>query len=155
MISLLGRKGNSVFPVLIGRLIGSMVIIFLIPYLSIVFFSCSSPSPEEVARADAMVAAQHGYDLLLEGDYEGFSYCHAGMERCPASYRQQMVDAYKMYIDRERRAHKGISHAKATRAEMDSTLNLMQVFMLLTFADSTQEEIVVPVVQHEGQWKLR
>ena len=142
MISLLGRKRNSVF-------------IFLISYLSFVFFSCSSPTPEEQARADAMVAAQHGYRLLLDGDYEGFALYHAGMSDAPRSFREQMVDAYKMYVDREEKAHRGISSAKATRAEMDSTLNLIQVFMLLNYGDGSSEEIVVPVVQDQGQWKLR
>lgn len=149
MISLLGRKGNSVFPVLIVRFTGLMVIIFLIS-------ACSSPSPEEQARADAMVAAQHGYNLLLSGDFEGFALCHAGMSDAPRSYREQMTDAYKMYIDREQKAHQGIDKAEATRAEMDSTLNLMQVFMLLTYGNGTSEEIVVPVVMDDqGQWKLR
>ena len=117
--------------------------------------SCSSPTPEEVARADAMVAAQHGYRLLLDGDYEGFALYHAGMSDAPRTFREQMVDAYKMYVDREERAHKGISSARATRAEMDSTLQLMQVFVLLTYGDGTSEEIVVPVVHDQGAWKLR
>jgi len=134
------------------KFIDSMVIIFLVAHFS---FSCSSPSPEEVARADAMVAAQHGYDLLLSGDYEGFVWCHRGMAGAPRTFREQMADAYKMYIDREERAHQGIGSARATRAEMDSTLQLMQVFMLLTYGDGTEEEIVVPVVQDQGQWVLR
>ena len=128
---------------------------FLISYLSFLTSACSSPTPEEQARADAMVAAQHGYRLLLDGDYEGFASCHAGVGDAPRSYREQLADACRMYIATEQRTHQGISSAKATRAEMDSTLNLMQVFMLLTYGDGSSEEIVVPVVMDQGQWKLR
>lgn len=129
--------------------------VFLKTSFPIAISSCSSPTPEEQAQADAMVAAQHGYNLLLQGDYEGFALCHEGMAEAPRSYREQMVDVYKMYIDSEQRAHRGIEKVKATRAEKDTTLNLMQVFMLISYADSTTEEIVVPVVQQQDGWKLR
>ena len=102
-----------------------------------------------------MVAAQSGYDRLLSGDYEGFALCRVGMNKAPRSFREQMMDTYKMYIEQEKKAHRGISRAKATRAEMDSTLNIMQVFMLLDYGDGGQEEIVVPMVQHDGEWKFR
>ena len=102
-----------------------------------------------------MVAAQSGYDRLLSGDYEGFALCRVGMKKAPRSFREQMMDTYKMYIEQEKKAHRGISRAKATRAEMDSTLNIMQVFMLLDYGDGGQEEIVVPMVQHDGEWLFR
>ena len=92
------------------------------------------------------------YDLKR---YDEFLSSRADMTNLPDSYREQMVDAYRMYIDTERRTHRGISSAVATRAEMDSTLSLMQVFVMLTFADSTQEEVVVPMVRRDGQWKMR
>ena len=43
----------------------------------------------------------------------------------------------------------------APRAQMDSTLQQMQVFLILQYADSTQEEIVVPMVEHNGRWQMK
>ncbi len=117
--------------------------------------SCSSTTPEEQARTGAMVSAQSGYDRLLSGDYSGFIACREGMEDVPSSFREQMIDTYKMYIASEQKVHRGISRATAIRAEMDSTLNIMQVFMLLSYGDGSQEEVVVPMVYSDGEWKMR
>jgi hypothetical protein len=38
---------------------------------------------------------------------------------------------------------------------MDSTLNIMQAFLTLYFADSTNEEIVVPMVLQGDTWMLK
>lgn len=123
--------------------------------LLLLFASCSSSTPEEQARTGAMVAAQSGYDRLLSGDYSGFIACREGMADIPSSFREQMIDTYKMYIASEQKVHGGISRATATRAVMDSTLNIMQVFMLLSYGNGSQEEIVVPMVYSDGEWKMR
>ena len=48
-----------------------------------------------------------------------------------------------------------IASVKASRAINDNSLQLMQVFLLVSYADSTQEEIVVPMVEREGEWKMK
>jgi hypothetical protein len=49
----------------------------------------------------------------------------------------------------------GVTSFTASRATMDSTLQLMQVFLLVNYADSMQEEIVVPMVERNGKWKMK
>jgi hypothetical protein len=133
------------------------VITSLILSISLFLISCNTgPSPEEVARAEAMAVAQLCYDRLLSGDYEGFLAFRQGMDSLPDSYRRQMIDTYRQYIDTEERMHRGIKQATATRALMDTTMNVMQVFMLLDYGNGSQEEIVVPMVcTQEGQWKMK
>lgn len=115
-------------------------------------WACSSQlSPEEAA----MEVAQKSYDCLLDGDYEAFLNSRADMEGAPASFREQLLVAYKQFVRLQQESHQGIALFTASRAQMDSTLQLMQVFMLVSYADSTQEEIVVPMVERNGEWKLR
>jgi hypothetical protein len=38
---------------------------------------------------------------------------------------------------------------------MDSTLHLMQVFLVLGYGDNSQEEVVVPMVEQQGMWLMR
>ena len=40
-------------------------------------------------------------------------------------------------------------------AGFDSTQQYVQVFLNLNYADSTQEEIVVAMVERAGEWKMK
>ena len=116
----------------------------------------NSRSPEEAAQAEAMAVAQACYDRLLEGDYDGFLAFRADIDDIPEAMRPQLADAYKMYMATEEQLHKGVKKFTATRAERDTTLNTMQVFMLLDYGDGTQEEVTVQMVSTpEGQWRMK
>ena len=120
--------------------------------------SCGSRghSAEEIAQADAMEVAQACYDRLLEADYDGFLAFRHDIDKIPTEMRSQLADAYKMYMATEEQRHKGIKKFTATRAKMDSTLQVMQVFMMLDYGDGTQEEVVVPMIaSDDGQWRMK
>ena len=118
---------------------------------------CSgSPSPEGAAEAEAMAVAQACYDRLIEGDYDAFLAFRHDIDKIPADMRSQIADAMKMYIATEEKMHGGIKRVKATRAEMDSTLNVMKVYMMLSYGNGTQEEVVLPMVSTaDGQWRMK
>ena len=159
MISFEGEEGKAVF----GRLrsvcrpcIGMSLIIFFIFHLSFFISSCSdSRSDLERAQEGAMVAAQVYYRQLAEGRCDQFLAAKAGADSLPQGYREQLVACYKQFVAQQRRAHKGIADVTATRAEMDSAANEMQVFLMLNYVDSTREEIVVPMVAHRGAWLMK
>ena len=113
--------------------------------------SCKQVPPEQ----QAMEAAQSFYEQLLDGNYEKFLAGRAHMDSIPDSYREQLLVAYKQFVIMQKEAHQGIMGIEASRAQMDSTLHLMQVFMIVNYADSTQEEIVVPMVEQNGEWKIK
>ncbi|MBR3480849.1 MAG: hypothetical protein IKH32_09220 [Prevotella sp.] len=116
----------------------------------------NSPSPEEATKAEAMAVAQACYDRLLEGDYDGFLAFRHDIDKIPEEMRPQLADAYKMYMATEEQLHKGVKKFTAVRAEMDSTMQMMHVFMQLDYGDGTQEEVVVPMVPDgNGQWRMK
>jgi len=111
-------------------------------------------SPEE----SASLAAKAYYDELLAGHYDEFLDARVGIKDIPASYREQLLASLKQFVAQQQEAHGDFVSAELssqTPTRMDSTLHVMQVFLVLGFADSTREEIVVPMVEHDGKWRMR
>ena len=55
----------------------------------------------------------------------------------------------------QKKAHKGICSVTAGRAVADTVDHIIQVFLMINYADSVQEEIVVPMVERGGEWKMK
>lgn len=113
--------------------------------------ACSGPTPEELAS----LAAEGYYRHLMKGEYEQFMKGKDGLDRMPEDYREQMLAAYKQYMAQQQEVHRGILDVRVSNAKTDSSLHLTNVFLVLCFGDSTNEEIVVPMVEREGRWRMR
>lgn len=117
--------------------------------------SCGNASDEELARQAAKEAAERYYDYLLDGRYDQFLNGRFGMDSIPDNYREQLLAGYEQFMAQQQEQHGGIRSFKVNNASMDSTLQLMQVFVVLNYGDDTQEEIVLPMVERNGEWKMR
>ena len=89
------------------------------------------------------------------GKYDRFLKGRAGMDSIDDNYREQLLVSYKQFISRQQKAHGGIGSFTVSNARMDSTQQLIQVFLILNYNDSTREEIVVPMVEDGGAWKMK
>lgn len=111
---------------------------------------------KEASREDkAKEAAQEYYQALLDGDYEAFLNGRAHMDSIPDSFREQLLVAFKQFMHQQQEAHQGVVSFVPTRVEDDSLLQVTQVFMMVNYADSTREEIVVPMVEYQGKWMMK
>ena len=114
--------------------------------------ACSSPTREELAS----LAAKGYYDHLIRGEYEQFL---EGKELLPtsddANFRSQLLENYRRFMSAQQTAHGGIREVRIVRAKTDSLQSYTNVFLTLCFGDSTNEEIVVPMVEKEGRWRMR
>lgn len=129
---------------------GKFVLITVGFMVSLVVASCGNDQgnlPTEVV--------ENSYNQLLQGNYDAFLANRAYMDSIPESFKQQLIANYKMFMHQQQEQHQGIVSFKATRVEEDSTLALTNVYVMVNYADSTSEEIVVPVIQQNGIWKLR
>ena len=115
------------------------------------FVGCGSATPEELAS----LAAEGYYRHLVAGEYEQFLQGRVGCDSLPEDYREQLLAGYKQFMAQQQTAHQGILGVQVSNARRDTTLQLMQVFLLLQYGDSTQEEIVVPMVEHDGRWRMK
>ncbi len=112
-------------------------------------------SKERTAEEQASAAALESYEQLIAGHYEQFLKRRSGIDSLPDSYREQLMTAYKQFMIGQKQEHGGLKSASVKNAVMDSTLNVMQVFLILNYTDSLQEEIVVPMVSDNGEWKMK
>ena len=48
-----------------------------------------------------------------------------------------------------------VDRIEVSHAVKDSTLQVMQVFLILNYNDSVREQIVVPMVESDGEWKMK
>ena len=112
---------------------------------------CSTVTQEERAA----LAARGYYQHLLQGQYEEFLQGRVGADSLPEDYREQLLVGYKQFMAGQQREHRGIREVQVGNARTDSVLHYTSVFLILCYGDSTQEEIVVPMVEHNGRWKMK
>ena len=123
-----------------------------------VLAACGSATKEELAS----LAAKGYYDHLIHGEYEQF---YEGMDQRTlpdgttlsdeAVYRSQMLDNLRQFMARQTQEHRGVLEVRVSNATTDTVQQLTNVFLVLCFADSTNEEIVVPMVERQGTWRMK
>lgn len=113
--------------------------------------ACSSPTPEEMAS----LAAKGYYEHLLEGEYDKFLEGKAGSDSLPEAYREQLLAGYKQFLSQQNRLHNGINEIRVVNARRDTILNYTNVFLMLCFGDSTNEQVSVPMIEHNGSWRMK
>ena len=72
-----------------------------------------------------------------------------------AAYRSQLLDNYRQFMEAQQKDHNGIREVRIVRAKTDTLQHYTNVFLTLCFGDSTNEEIVVPMVENEGRWRMK
>ena len=111
----------------------------------------TAPNPDEVAAR----AAKLYYDYLREGKYEAYVDGFHRPDSIPGSYRDQLVVNAKMYAAQMKEDHGGLAAVEIAGARTDTARHVGHAFLVLCFGDSVREEIVVPMVLHDGNWMLR
>lgn len=122
--------------------------------MALVYTACSkdaAPSTQKLATE----VAQESYEALYNGKYEDFLKARANYDEMPQSYRDALTTSYRQHVAEVRKNHEGVTSVEAIRTENDTALGVMQVFMTVTYGDQSQEEIVVPLVKVDDEWKLK
>ena len=120
-------------------------------FLFLLLAACSGPTPEELAS----LAAKGYYEHLLHGEYDGFLEGKCGADSLPDDYREQLLTAYKQFMYQQEQVHHGIREVRIANAKTDTIQNYTNVFLVLCFGDSTNEEVVVPMVENHGRWRMK
>ena len=113
--------------------------------------ACANPSPEEMAS----IAAKGYYSHLVNGEFEAFLEGKDGADSLPDDYREQLLTSYRQFMAQQNRDHHGILDIRISNATTDTTLSYTNVFLVLCFGDSVNEEIVVPMVERNGSWRMK
>jgi len=113
--------------------------------------ACSSPTREELAS----LAAKGYYQHLIEGDFDHFLEGRVMADSLPDDYRSQLIDGYSQFLAQQVKTRGGINEVRISRAFTDSTQQYTSVLLMLCYGDSTTEEVVVPMVEHDGRWMMK
>lgn len=121
-------------------------------FVAMVIVACTSSLDQgEVAAR----AAKEYYGYLLQGNIASFVDGHYRPDSIPDTYREQLIANTKMYVNQQNEEHRGIKDIRIVDAKTDMQKHAANVFLVLSFGDSTSEEIVVPMVESGGVWYLR
>ena len=133
---------------------------FILTALLVALTACSSKSPEE----EASQAALSYYNRLLQGYPDGLLAAKAGSDSLPGEYREQLKMSYHQYAKDIERLHGGLkavtisdnpARRDSIRQNGDQFQQIIYTYLLLTFCDSTKEEITVPMIQENGEWRMK
>jgi len=117
--------------------------------------ACNELTPEE----QASLAAKGYYEHLIHGEYELFLQGKDGLQDSCVQYDYllQLIDNCHQFVRQQEKDRRGIEEVRVVKAttEPDSLLRCTNVFMMLCFGDSTNEEVVVPMVQRDGRWLMK
>lgn len=115
--------------------------------------ACSKATSEERAAE----AAKAYYDCLVKDSPVDFLEGKAGVDSLPTDFCEQLLAVHQKYIADVERKHGGIREVRISPnvGRCDSILQLTYAFLLLCYVDSTQEEIMVPMVERGGQWLMK
>ena len=124
----------------------------LIATLLLFVLSCgNNPTKEQLAA----MAAQGYYQHLQQGDIDNYLAGTAGYDSLPEGYKSELKVNMKMFLARQKAEHGDIIAVETSNAKADSTLNVVYALLNIQFADSTREEISVPMVEHQGRWVMK
>lgn len=126
----------------------------LIVLAAMLLIACGGKSDDNPSEMVGRTAKLY-YDNLLHGRYDVFVDGFYRPDSIPGSYRSQLIDNARMYVAQMNDDHHGLARVDLIRATADTARNEGRAFLLLCFADSTREEIVVPMVRVEKLWMMR
>lgn len=117
------------------------------------FVACE-PKANDPAKLAGRTAKLY-YDALLDGKYEdfvaGIDHHVSGQE----NYELQLKANARMFVDQQKAAHQGIASFEVDRVQYSDTAHAANIFMQIHYADSTREQVVVPMVERHGVWLMR
>ncbi|MBQ2208508.1 MAG: hypothetical protein II404_00910 [Prevotella sp.] len=128
-------------------------------FILAIFAVCCACSGDSRER-QAAIAAQQYFNHLTEGDAVRFLEGKIGIDSLPADYCEQLLKAIEQYRDDMQQKHGGLVNvliSDNTDQKSDTAKANPEVlaYLILCFGDSTQEEIVVPMVEADGQWLMK
>lgn len=98
-------------------------------------------------------AAEAYYEMLIAGEYDKFVAGIAYADSMTDNYRAQMVRLVAQHAEAQQQMHGGYASAQA----VDDTISgdLAEVFLEISFADSTCEEVALPMIRCGKVWKMQ
>lgn len=115
-----------------------------------VFVACGEEkkaTPEDVALTFI--------SSLKEGRYDEAADMTLQIDSAPSPYRQLIVGRYKQIAEDIKNQNGGIVEIKHKRTDLATDGNSADVYLCLSFADKTTEEILLQLVKDGQEWQIK
>lgn len=116
--------------------------------------ACGSGTPEEMAS----LAAKGYYEHLMRGEYrqflEGKDFQALDTIGTIDRLKEHEINL-RQFMAQQDKEHHGIREVRISNAQTDTIQKVTNVFLVLCFGDSINEEIVVPMVERQGRWRMK
>lgn len=118
---------------------------------TIILSSCNQN--KEYVELTAAEAAESYYRLLPAGNYAMFVDGMAGADAMPHEYRRQLTELVRQQMETRWQKHGTWQSITATHVEESDSL--ANVTLELHFADKTTDQIILPMVYIDGEWRMQ
>ena len=116
--------------------------------------ACGSGTPEEMAS----LAAKGYYEHLMRGEYrqflEGKDFQALDTIGTIDRLKEHEINL-RQFMAQQEKTHHGIREVRISNAQTDTIQKVTNVFLVLCFGDSINEEVVVPMVERQGRWRMK
>lgn len=126
-----------------------------VAFIGLLCAVCAACSSDIKTDEQAANTARLYYDYLLQGQYDDFVAGIDGYDEMPESYRRQLTDNARMFMEQQNREHGGIERLRIMRADIDTETQTAQVFLVISYQDGSNEQIMVPMVRNGSLWMMR
>lgn len=124
----------------------------MIVAMALTTFACHADKLSREERR-ARKAAVRYYEWLQRGRTDKFVSHLAYADSMSDGYRSEMNDLMAEHLEKLHELHGGITDVRAVGQVVDD--DRAQVFLQLSFADSTTEEVGLPMVKMGDEWLMQ
>lgn len=126
-----------------------------VAFIGLLCAVCAACSSDIKTDEQAANTARLYYDYLLQGQYDDYVAGIDGYDEMPETYRRQLTDNARMFMEQQNREHGGIERLRIMRADIDTEAQTAQVFLVISYQDGSNEQIMVPMVRNGSLWMMR
>ena len=106
----------------------------------------------------ASLAAKGYYEHLMRGEYRQFleGKYFVPLDTIGTIDRMEEHEVnLRQFMAQQEKEHHGIREVRFSNVKTDTVQKVTNVFLVLCYGDSINEEIVVPMVEREGKWRMK
>ena len=127
----------------------------LVLLLSYLLTACSPGGKGEGLQPPTADEVMAYYELYRSGNYADYVKAMQSCDDKPADFCKQMADALKQHATRIKAEKGGAVSAEFLRTELHAEHSAADAYLSVTYGDSTKEEIILPLVFWQDQWRLK
>lgn len=120
--------------------------------IGIFLFSCGV-STDEKPRLKA--AVEEYYHSLIDSDYVTFANGMVEKDSLPEDYYKQYIKLSKQFAENQQKKHGKLISATVSVIQLNEQQDSGYACLVLSFEDSVNEEVLVPMVKQDNKWFMQ